>query len=110
TVCGERRVGERRVGAEEREPVPLEAGTVSAGGSQGLPLEHEGGDPTDEILAAGGSVVPQGDGGHVAMVYRPDQKMVKPAQKFSKATHELLRLKSPPRAGDHRSLVRGIRR
>lgn len=75
---------------DEREPIPLEERRLRGVGAQRLALEHELGDPADQVFDAGKGVEPQRSCVHAVSLYRLNQELVKHWKKFSEPTQKLL--------------------
>ena len=75
---------------DEGKPVALEERGVRRVHAKRLALEHEVGDPADEVLDGRRSVWPQFHSRHVDSLYRPNQEIFKHPQMFSEAAHTLL--------------------
>lgn len=86
----DQRVGEILMRADQRDTVPLEQCGVRGQFAQRLTLEHEVGDPADQVLNGGRGVQPQFQCTHASSLYRRNQEMVKHWKKFSESLLNLL--------------------
>ena len=84
------RLGEILMGAHEGDPVALEERGIAVECPESLALEHELGDPVNQVLDGDRDFRAQFERRHAVSVYRPNQEMVKHQSKFSKPTPNLL--------------------
>ena len=92
----------------ECKPVSFEEGRLRVVRAKGLALEHELGDPADQVFDAGRSVWPQLKCVHDVSVYRLDQELVKPKKEFSEPSHKFLVEDTATPAKAPRPLLRGV--